>query len=328
MDTQLPEAVSELAATARRAFDDAGGVDLARRAEADPTVRQEAAEVLTALGALELDPFASVDEGLAAFALCREAGRVVLPYPLEPMVCRERDRPLVVVDPADPLVDHAELLGTAGEMLAVDLRGDTYDAVVAGPALGSRLAPFMVPVALTARAAGGDTAAAATLAHALAGAWLLGVVEAAVDRCIDHVTARHQFGQRIADFQAVQFQVADAVVATSGLAELALFTIWRVTELGAGARTDALALRLHAADVARATLRATQQLHGASGVAEEYDISVLCRRAQAAVRSPASPERIVDALTTAVRDDGFASLFPHGRADARPVRARTAESSR
>jgi alkylation response protein AidB-like acyl-CoA dehydrogenase len=95
--------------------------------------------------------------------------------------------------------------------------------------------------------------------------------------------------------------------------------VWRVVELGAGARTDALALRLHAADVARATLRAAQQLHGASGVAEEYDVSVLCRRAQAAVRSPASPERILDALTVAVRDGGFASLFPHGRSRAGSV---------
>ncbi len=314
METVLPEAVTELAATARRAFADAGGVDLARRAEADPAVRQDAADLLTALGAFELDPFASADEALAAFALCREAGRVVLPYPLEPLVCRVDDRPLVVVDPADPLLDHGDLLGAAGNIVAVDLGGRTYDAVVAGPPLGSRLAPFMVPVALTRRDSNGATGAAATLAHTLAGAWLLGVVEAAVDRAVEHVTARHQFGQRIADFQAVQFQVADAVVATSGLAELALFTIWRVTELGADARTDALALRLHAADVARTTLRATQQLHGASGVAEEYDISVLCRRAQAAVRSPASPERIVDALSVAVRDGGFASLFPHGRA--------------
>lgn len=317
MVTELPEEVTDLAATARRAFADAGGVDLARRAEADPPVRQEAADVLDALGALELAPSASSDEALAAFALCREAGRVVLPYPLESFVCRVDDGPLVLVDPSDPLVDHGDLLGETGGVVAVDLGGAAYDATVTGDALGSRLAPFMVPVTLTARASGDGTAAAATLAHALAGAWLLGIVEAAVDRCVEHVTARHQFGQRIADFQAVQFQVADAVVATSGLAELALFTMWRVAELGAGARTDALALRLHAADVARTTLRVAQQLHGASGVAEEYDISVLCRRAQAAVRSPASPERIVDVLSVAVRDGGFASLFSHGRPEAR-----------
>jgi hypothetical protein len=62
--------------------------------------------------------------------------------------------------------------------------------------------------------------------------------------------ARHQFGQRIGDFQAVQFQIADAVVAEHGLAELALFTIWRISEVGAAAR-DALRPAPHAADVVR-----------------------------------------------------------------------------
>ena len=310
MDTVLPEHVADLATTARRAFADAGGVDLARRAENDRDVRQEAGDVLESLGALELEPLASTDEALAAFALCREAGRVALPYPLDALVCRADGGATALVDTADPFVDHADLLDA---IVAMDVRGAAYDAVVVGDPLGSRLAPFMVPVTLTQRARSDALDAASTLGHTLASAWLLGTVEAAVDLCVEHVRTRRQFGQRIADFQAVQFQVADAVVAASGLAELALFTIWRVTETGDGARTDALALRLHAADVARATLRAAQQLHGASGVAEEYDVAVLCRRAQAAVRSPASPERILDVLTTAVRDGGFASLFPQGR---------------
>jgi alkylation response protein AidB-like acyl-CoA dehydrogenase len=73
-----------------------------------------------------------------------------------------------------------------------------------------------------------------------------------------------------------------------------------------------LALRLHAADVARSAMRTAQQLHGASGVADEYDVSVLCRRAQAALRIPASSDRILDSLSAAIRQGGFASLFPHG----------------
>jgi alkylation response protein AidB-like acyl-CoA dehydrogenase len=73
-----------------------------------------------------------------------------------------------------------------------------------------------------------------------------------------------------------------------------------------------LALRLHAADVARAAMRTAQQLHGASGVADEYDVSVLCRRAQASLRIPASSDRILDSLSAAIRQEGFASLFPHG----------------
>jgi alkylation response protein AidB-like acyl-CoA dehydrogenase len=96
-----------------------------------------------------------------------------------------------------------------------------------------------------------------------------------------------------------------------------LFTFWRLAELGAAARTDALALRLHAADVARVALRTAQQLHGASGVSEEYDVSVLCRRVQSTLRVPVSAERVLDVLVDATRGSGFASLFPQGRERAR-----------
>jgi alkylation response protein AidB-like acyl-CoA dehydrogenase len=309
MDLVLPDHIVELAATARRAFADLGGVDLARRAERDPRERDHAAEALRALGMFDIDPLADADQALAAFALCREAGRVALPYPLEPVLCRHDGAPVVLVDRADPLVDHGDLLGT---MLAVDLDGQAADARAGGPPLGSRLAPFAVPVELQAREAALDPGPAATMAWALTSATVLGYVEAAVDLCVGHVRSRHQFGQRIGDFQAVQFQVADAFTAVSGLAELALFTMWRIIELGAGARIDVLVLRLHAADVVRTAMRSAQQLHGASGVAEEYDISVLCRRVQTPLRCPASSERIVDTLASAIRKEGLASLFPHG----------------
>jgi alkylation response protein AidB-like acyl-CoA dehydrogenase len=157
----------------------------------------------------------------------------------------------------------------------------------------------------------------ATAAWALSAVTVLGHVEASIELAAAHVRDRHQFGQRIADFQAVQFQVADAVVAAQGLAELARFTMWRVSELGPGARTDALALRVHAADVARTAMRTAQQLHGASGVSDEYDVSVLCRRVQAPLRLPVSSDRVLDMLVGEVRDSGFASLFPQGRDRAR-----------
>ena len=218
----------------------------------------------------------------------------MLPFPLDALVCRVDGRPLALVDAVDPLVDHGDLLEA---VVAVDLNGTAYDAVRAGDALGSRLAPFMVPVTLTARGSGTTVDAASTMAHTLAGAWLLGTVEAAVDRCVEHVTERHQFGQRIADFQAVQFQVADAVVATSGLAELALFTVWRVVELGAGARTDALALRLHAADVAAHHAARRRSSCTAHQVSPRSTTSRSCAGApRPGLRSPASPERILDAL--------------------------------
>jgi hypothetical protein len=308
MDLVVPDHIVELAATARRAFADLGGVDFAREAEADPSARARAGETLRHLGAFDIDPLAGVDEALAALALCREAGRVALPWPVEGALCRHDGAAVVLVDADDPLVDHADLLE---HMLAFDLAGRAWRATAAGAALGSRLGPFAVPVALD--ASHSDAAGAVTAAWALSAVTVLGYVEASVELAAAHVRDRHQFGQRIADFQAVQFQVADAVVAAQGLAELAQFTMWRVSELGSGARIDALALRVHAADVARTAMRTAQQLHGASGVSDEYDVSVLCRRVQVPLRLPVSSDRIVDVLVDEIRDDGFASLFPHGR---------------
>jgi len=313
MDLVVPEYIVELAASARRAFGDLGGVDLARRAEADPAERERAGDAVQALGADDIDPLADVDEALAAFTLCREAGRVALPWPVEATLCRHDGLAVALVDARDPLVDHADLLG---DIVAVDLDGAAWSARASGPALGSRLAPFAVPVTL-ATPITDDLDAVATAAWALSAATVLGHVEAAVALAAEHVRTRHQFGQRIADFQAVQFQVADALVAAAGLAELARFTFWRLAELGADARTDVLALRLHAADVARVALRTAQQLHGASGVSEEYDVSVLCRRVQSTLRIPVSSERILDVLVGATRESGFASLFPQGRDAAR-----------
>ena len=83
MDLVVPDYIVELSASARRAFDDLGGVDLAREAELDPAARARGGDALRALGADDIDPLADVDQALAAFTLCREAGRVAMPWPVD-----------------------------------------------------------------------------------------------------------------------------------------------------------------------------------------------------------------------------------------------------
>src|SRR5262249_19131334 len=118
-------------------------------------------------------------------------------------------------------------------------------------------------------------------------------------------------GERRAGFRGVQVQVADWGVAVSGLRELAHFTLWRLATDPDGSTADVLALRAQALDVARSVLRTTQQLHGAAGVCEEYDICVLTRLVQPALRLPWSPERTATELAGAIRRDGFVGLFDH-----------------
>ena len=178
--------------------------------------------------------------------------------------------------------------------------------------LASRLGPFVTPVA-----SAGETLPPTPLdavLHLTLTAWqILGTVERAVELAVEHVNGRVQFGQPIAAFQAVQFQLADAAVAVDGLRELCRYTLWRVLDAPPHATlADALAARLAALDAARLVLRTTQQLHGAAGVCDEYDISVLCRHVQPALRLPFGAERTAAELADAIDATGFESLFVHG----------------
>jgi len=305
----LPEEAVEFGASASRAFAALGGVDAARRAEETPSLRAgEVAEAMVALGIDELDPRADPDTLAAAAALCEAAGRVALPYPLPSVLLRDGSGlPFAVVPDTHCRVDHGDLFG--GWRVAT-LDGTATTASSDGAALGSRLGPFVADLQA------GDALPPArddVALHLTLTAWhVLGTADRAVELAVDHVRTRMQFGKPLAAFQAVQFQLADAAVAVAGLRELAHFTLWRLADAPTTALADVLALRVHALDVARSVLRTGQQLHGAAGVCDEYDISVLARHVQPALRLPCSAERTVAELAAVVERDGFDGLFPHG----------------
>jgi alkylation response protein AidB-like acyl-CoA dehydrogenase len=147
--------------------------------------------------------------------------------------------------------------------------------------------------------------------HLALGAWrILGSVEAALGQVTEHVGARKQFGQALAEFQAVRFAIADATVAVRGLDELAKFTSWR---LGAApssqACADATALRLHACDVAVQVFRTCHQMLGAIGFCDEHDVSVLDRHTQPLLRIPTSAEGLALRLVPAIESHDLQTLF-------------------
>jgi hypothetical protein len=307
----LPDEAVEFAAAAAKAFTALGGVDAARRAEDDPTLRStEVAGALRALGADELDPRDDADTLAAAAALCEAAGRVALAYPVPSVLLADGDgRPFAVVPDGSARVDHGDLFP---EWTVSPFAGPASTATPAGGRLGTRLGPFVADL-ITGDAAGGRDAD--VLVHLALTAWqILGTADRAVELAVEHVNGRIQFGKPIAAFQAVQFQLADAAVAVAGLRELASFTLWRLVAAPGDAAADALALRLHAIETARAVLRTCQQLHGAAGVCDEYDISVLARMVQPALRLPFSAERTAAELAAAIQRDGFDGLFAHGGA--------------
>lgn len=311
MNPVLPDEATEFGATATKAFAALGGVDAARRAEeASDRRSDEAARALQALGIDELDPRSDPDSLAAAAALCDAAGRVALPYPVAAALLRDPAGVPFAVVPADRCrVDHGHLFEC---WRVATVAGAASTAVPKGPPLASRLGPFVTD--LVAEGDAGTAGLDVALHLTLSAFGVLGTTERAIELAVEHVTTRVQFGKPISAFQAVQFQLADASVAAAGLRELAHFTLWRLTAAPDDALTDALALRVHALDVARAVLRTCQQLHGAAGVCDEYDVSVLARHVQPALRLPTSAERTCALLAEAIDRAGFDGLFPHGGA--------------
>lgn len=318
MNPSLPDEAIAFGAAAGRAFADLGGVDAARRAEEAPERRRAEIEpALNALGVDDLDPRADADTLAAAAALCEAAGRVALPYPLPAVLLRHAasgdGAPFAVVPDNRLRVDHGDLFE---QWRVATVAGQPAIASPKDGALGSRLGPFVADLVATGHPveAISEDATVEDIALFLAlSAWqVLGTVDRAVELAVEHVSGRIQFGKPLSAFQAVQFQLADAAVAVAGLRELAQFTIWRLSLEQGEALVDSLALRLHAIDVARAVLRTTQQLHGAAGVCDEYDISVLARHVQPALRLPLSAERTAALLAEGIQEHGFDGLFPHG----------------
>jgi len=305
MQTELPRDVIAFGESARDRFRALGGVPFALEAETDDAARAQAGAALDELGAWDIDARGDADELLAAAQLCRMAGAVVLPYPVVERLVALDGVPLALLDPARPRLDHGDLFDA---WVAADLDG-TARRATAGRRTGSRLGPFVTGAALGDAVAGVSTDDVAR--HLLLGAWrITGALDNALSLVAAHVQARRQFSSALSEFQAVRFATADAYVALRGLDELAKYTAWRMVTAAPAARwADAVALRLHAADVAHDVLRCAHQLLGAIGFCDEHDVSVIDRHLQPALRLPYSAEGLADALMPSVFDGSFESLF-------------------
>jgi hypothetical protein len=306
--TALPDDVLAFGRAARARFDALGGVRFALSAETDSLARGLAQAALADVGAWDVDPREGPEGLLAAAELCRTAGAAALPYPLVEQLLAVDGARLALVDPRRPRVDHGDL---PGAWIGADLDGKAHE-LECGARTRSRLGPFVVPAVL-----GGPRAAVPpddVARHLVLGSWrVLGGLETALGLATAHVAVREQFGRPLADFQAVRFAVADAVVAVRGLTELAKYTVWRLGSAGEQARSaDALVLRLHAVEVARDVLRTCHQLLGALGFCDEHDVSVLDRHLQPLLRLPCASEALAARLVPAVRQGSFESLFAAG----------------
>jgi 3-oxo-4-pregnene-20-carboxyl-CoA dehydrogenase alpha subunit len=308
MNIELSEEAADFGRLALRALEEAGGDQLVVLAEQEPDRRGDlAASVLGDLGAWQLEPRGSADELEAAAALCRSAGYWAVPYPVAERLARPKDLDtdgLVVV--AGP-VPAAPVAWLDLRWAAVTLNGHRSSVAGSRPAAPPRESAFVAPLDLEPL----DDAGAADVPLALVlPCWtLLGMLDRAVELAKAHVLVREQFGQRLAAFQGVQFQLADAEVERSGVEVLAKYALWGVEQGNAGGLHDALALRLAAVEAAEIIFRVAHQLHGALGFCDEVPVSWLSRYSQPLRQLPLGRSATLDELTRLLGERGLTGPF-------------------
>ncbi|MFF3567245.1 acyl-CoA dehydrogenase family protein [Nocardia jiangxiensis] len=310
MNIELCSEAQEFGVQAGRALTAAGGDELVQRAEQDPEVRRSVvAEVLGGLGAWDLAPRRDVVELEAAAALCRSAGYLAVPYPVAERLARPEesgvDGLLVVseVRPAAPVAD-LDL-----RWAAVTVDGVRRNVAVRPSDSSPRTSMFVAELEVGAPIEGVGETADPALALVLPCWTLLGMLDRAVDLARAHVLVREQFGQPLAQFQGVQFQLTDAEVERRGVEMLARYALWSIGSGDPAALADALSLRLAALEAADTVFRVAHQLHGALGFCDESPLSWVSRYSQPIRRLPFGRTTTEELLGDGLGRRGLSGLF-------------------
>ena len=103
-------------------------------------------------------------------------------------------------------------------------------------------------------------------------AYLLGAGTAMLERSIDYVKLRTQFGSPIGSFQAVKHQLADAWMALEFARPLAYRAAWSLSEGDPEASIHISMAMAAGSDAAQQASTTALQVHGAMGYSYEYDL--------------------------------------------------------
>ncbi len=112
------------------------------------------------------------------------------------------------------------------------------------------------------------------------GSQALGIAQAAMEEAIRYARERVAFGQPLADFQAVQFKLADMSVGVEA-ARLLLRRAAFLRDQGRSIVREAAEAKLFASEVAVRVTDEALQIHGAYGYATDFPIQRLFRDARA-----------------------------------------------
>lgn len=111
------------------------------------------------------------------------------------------------------------------------------------------------------------------------GAQMIGLAKGALDHAVRYTKERKQFGQPIADFQGVQFQLARAAVELE-VAKLAVYNAARLRDTGRPFLTEAAICKIFSSEVAERVSSLAVNLFGGYGFVKDYPVEKLYRDAK------------------------------------------------
>ena len=111
------------------------------------------------------------------------------------------------------------------------------------------------------------------------GAQMIGLARGALDHTIQYTKERRQFGKTIADFQAVQFQIAHAATELEA-ARLTVYNAARLRDAGESFLKEAAMCKLYASEVAERVTSLAVNLFGGNGFVKDYPVEKLYRDAK------------------------------------------------
>jgi alkylation response protein AidB-like acyl-CoA dehydrogenase len=104
------------------------------------------------------------------------------------------------------------------------------------------------------------------------GALAVGLAQGCLEASLAYAKERRQFGKPIAEFQAIQFKLADMAVATE-LARLAVYRAAWMKDQGLPFKREAAIAKLYSSEAAVDAARQAVQIHGGYGYINEFAVS-------------------------------------------------------
>jgi alkylation response protein AidB-like acyl-CoA dehydrogenase len=111
------------------------------------------------------------------------------------------------------------------------------------------------------------------------GAQMLGISQAALNYGINYSSEREQFGKQIAEFQAIQFQIADIATQLEAM-RLLVYNAARLKDNGKDFLKEAAMAKLYSSQSAERITSQVLEIYGGYGYTKEYPVEKLYRDAK------------------------------------------------